>query len=61
MIAEYPLGAGYDRNAFRRDAGMRHYGAANTATGHAHAGLLDFTLATGVPGGLRYSSPPCWR
>ena len=53
MIAEYPLGTGYDRNAFRRTL-MRHYGAANTAAGHAHAGLLDFTLATGVPGGLLF-------
>ena len=53
MIAEYPLGTGYDRNAFRRTL-MRHYGAANTASGHAHAGLLDFTLATGVPGGLLF-------
>lgn len=51
LIAEYPLGTGYDRNAFRR-ALMRHYGAASTASGHAHAGLLDFTLATGLPGGL---------
>ena len=50
MIAAYPLGTGYDRNAFRR-ALMKHYGAANTAAGHAHAGLLDFTLATGIPGG----------
>lgn len=53
MIAEYPLGSGYDRNAFRRTL-MRHYGAANTVAGHAHAGLLDFTLATGVPGGLLF-------
>lgn len=51
LIAEYPLGTGYDRNAFRR-ALMKHYGAAATASGHAHAGLLDFTLATGVPGGI---------
>ena len=42
MIAEYPLGTGYDRNAFRR-ALMKHYGASNTSTGHAHAGLFDFT------------------
>lgn len=51
LITQYPLGTGYDRNAFRR-ALMKHYGAANTASGHAHAGLLDFTLATGLPGGL---------
>lgn len=51
MIKEFPLGTGYDRNAFRR-ALMKHYGAESTATGHAHAGLFDFTLATGVPGGL---------
>ncbi|GAB2876362.1 hypothetical protein GCM10027046_00150 [Uliginosibacterium flavum] len=51
MIAEYPLGTGYDRNAFRR-ALMKYYGTPNNATGHAHAGLFDFTMATGVPGGL---------
>lgn len=53
LIAEYPLGTGYDRNAFRR-ALMKHYGAENTASGHAHAGLFDFTLGTGVPGGLLF-------
>jgi hypothetical protein len=53
LITEYPLGTGYDRNAFRR-ALMKHYGAGSTASGHAHAGLFDFTLATGLPGGLLF-------
>jgi hypothetical protein len=53
LITEYPLGTGYDRNAFRR-ALMKHYGADSTASGHAHAGLFDFTLATGLPGGLLF-------
>lgn len=51
MIATYPMGVGYDRNAFRRSL-MKYYGAANTASGHAHAGIFDFTLATGLPGGF---------
>lgn len=51
LITEYPLGTGYNRNAFRQ-ALMRHYGADSTASGHAHAGFFDFTLATGLPGGL---------
>lgn len=51
MISEYPLGTGYDRNAFRR-ALMKHYGVEGSSTGHSHAGLMDFTLATGIPGGL---------
>ncbi|MDP5238430.1 O-antigen ligase family protein [Uliginosibacterium sp. 31-16] len=59
MIAEYPLGTGYDRNAFRR-ALMKHYGADNTATGHAHAGLFDFTMATGIPGGVMFIGALLW-
>lgn len=59
MIAEYPLGTGYDRNAFRR-ALMKHYGASNTSTGHAHAGLFDFTMATGIPGGVMFIGALLW-
>jgi hypothetical protein len=59
LITVYPLGTGYDRNAFRR-ALMRYYGAANTASGHAHAGLLDFTLATGIPGGIMLVTALTW-
>jgi hypothetical protein len=51
MISHYPLGTGYDRNAFRR-ALEREYGPIDNPPGHAHAGLLDFTLGTGVPGGV---------
>lgn len=51
MIAHYPLGTGYDRNAFRR-ALERDYGPIENPPGHAHSGLLDFTLGTGIPGGI---------
>lgn len=52
MIGDYPLGTGYDRNAFRR-ALARHYGPAQEVSpGHAHTGVMDFTLATGIPGGV---------
>lgn len=69
LITEYPLGTGYDRNALRR-ALVKHYGAQSTASAHAHAGLFDFTLATGVPGGVLFVGAlliaiacgwRCWR
>lgn len=50
MIGEHPLGSGYDRNALRRTL-ARHYPLSEHAPGHAHAGLVDFTLGTGLPGG----------
>lgn len=59
MIGEYPLGTGYDRNALRR-ALARSYGPSAHAPGHAHAGLLDFTLATGIPGGLMLTGALIW-
>lgn len=51
MIGHYPMGTGYDRNAFRR-ALEREYGPLGNPPGHAHAGLFDFTLGTGIPGGV---------
>jgi|GEM_PF-4808880 len=49
-ISRHPLGVGYDRNAFGM-ALRKDYGDWVTA-GHGHAGMLDFTLGVGVPGGL---------
>ena len=48
MVAENPLGLGYDRNAFGR-ALQAKYGS---GAGSSHSGLLDMFIATGVPGGL---------
>jgi len=49
-IGRHPLGVGYDRNAFGM-ALRKDYGDWVT-TGHGHAGMLDFTLGVGIPGGL---------
>ena len=49
MVAEHPLGVGYDRNAFGR-ASQAKYGL--SGAGSTHSGLLDMFIATGVPGGL---------
>ncbi len=49
-IARHPLGVGYDRNAFG-NALRAHYGQWVT-TGHGHAGIFDFTIGVGIPGGL---------
>ncbi len=49
-ISRYPLGVGYDRNAFGR-ALRADYGSW-VKTAHGHSGLLDFTLGVGIPGGL---------
>jgi len=49
-IARHPLGVGYDRNAFG-NALRADYGKWVT-TGHGHAGMLDFTVGVGIPGGL---------
>lgn len=49
-IARHPLGVGYDRNAFG-NALRADYGKWVT-TGHGHAGVFDFTVGVGIPGGL---------
>ena len=49
MVADHPLGVGYDRNAFGR-ASQAKYGL--SGAGSTHSGLLDMFIATGVPGGL---------
>lgn len=49
-IARHPLGVGYDRNAFG-NALRADYGKWVT-TGHGHAGVFDFTIGVGIPGGL---------
>lgn len=48
QIARYPLGLGYGHKAF----GWAINRSYNVVTGHesSHSGLLDFTLANGIPG-----------
>lgn len=46
VIRGYPLGVGYGRNAFGH--ALRKTQA--TRLGHAHSGLLDWTIGTGIPG-----------
>jgi hypothetical protein len=49
LVAEYPLGVGFSRDAFPW-AIMKRYGVEKT--GHTHSGLLDLTLGVGVPGAI---------
>lgn len=52
QITERPLGSGYDRNAYggrmtdRYNLSSYHRGA------HAHSGIIDFAIGTGIPGVL---------
>lgn len=46
LIVDYPLGVGYGRNAF----GHALRKTAPSTLGHAHSGLIDWTVGTGVPG-----------
>lgn len=46
VIRDYPLGVGYGRNAFGH--ALRKTQA--TRLGHAHSGLVDWTIGTGIPG-----------
>jgi len=48
QVEQYPLGLGYGHKAFGH-AVSRSYGV-NTGLESSHSGLLDFTLANGIPG-----------
>lgn len=52
LLKERPLGSGYDRNSWggRIDAKYQMGGTWNGA--HSHSGILDFAIATGVPGAI---------
>lgn len=56
LLEERPLGSGYDRNSWggRIDAKYQMGGAWNGA--HSHSGLLDFAIATGLPGAILWLS-----
>lgn len=46
LVESYPLGVGYGRNAF----GHALRKTTETRLGHAHSGLVDWTIGTGLPG-----------
>lgn len=46
LIKTYPLGVGYGRNAF----GHALRKTQETRVGHAHSGIIDWSVGTGVPG-----------
>ncbi len=46
LVADYPLGVGYGRNAF----GHALRKTTETRLGHAHSGIIDWTVGTGLPG-----------
>ncbi len=56
VIVEYPYGVGYGRNAF----GHALRKTMNTRLGHAHSGLIDWTIGTGSPGLLLWLGFLSW-
>ena len=51
LIAENPLGRGFHRSAFGR-ALMEKYSVSEVHSLQSHSGIIDFTVATGIPGGI---------
>lgn len=56
MIEKYPLGVGYGRNAF----GHALRKTMETRLGHAHSGLIDWTVGVGIPGLLLWLGFLAW-
>jgi hypothetical protein len=50
LVAEHPLGIGFDRNAFGRGLQLKY----GEGKGHSHSGLLDMAISTGIPGVLMW-------
>jgi hypothetical protein len=48
LVAEHPLGIGFERNAFGRGLNMKY----GEGAGHSHSGVLDLAIGAGVPGVL---------
>lgn len=46
LVAEQPLGTGFDRNAFGHGLRMKY----GEGKGHSHSGALDVAIGAGVPG-----------
>ena len=53
LIAENPLGKGYDRNIFGKALSEKYLiDEQDISSIHSHSGLIDFTIAAGLPGGI---------
>ena len=53
LIADNPLGYGFNRNIFGIAlADKYNIDREHISSIHSHSGLVDFTIATGIPGGL---------
>lgn len=50
LIQEHPLGTGYNRNAFGDGIDRKYEMQGAYRGGHSHSGLIDFTIANGLPG-----------
>ena len=56
LVAERPFGSGYDRNAWGGRLVDKYQVEGKSRGGHSHNGILDFAVATGVPGMLLWLS-----
>lgn len=50
LAAANPMGTGYNRNAFGDGIDRKYQMNGVYRGGHSHSGLIDFTIANGVPG-----------
>lgn len=50
LVKEYPLGTGYNRNAFGDGIDRKYDMGGTYRGGHSHSGLIDFAIANGIPG-----------
>ena len=48
-VARFPMGVGYDRNAFRRALHVR-FPNEPRLPGHSHSGMMDMAIGAGIPG-----------
>ena len=56
LILEHPLGTGYNRNAYGDGIDRKYEMNGAYRGGHSHSGLIDFTIANGIPGLLLWLS-----
>lgn len=50
LVADQPLGSGYNRNAYGDRIDDKYDRQGIYRGGHAHSGVIDFTIANGLPG-----------
>ncbi len=50
LVVDRPLGTGYNRNAYGDRIDAKYDRQGTYKGGHAHSGVIDFTIANGLPG-----------